>query len=224
MTSGQELTHLNLANKFVEVFKRDPRPGYGRRMYEILQTVSSGAEFIEKIDPNSARSGACMRAGPIGFYYDQQKVLDMAALQASLTHNTPDGMMAAQAIALMTNLLVYGEKIPNSEIGQRIESILPNWAWGTDWVGPTSVMAIPCAHAAITAVKHGKTYRDVLERSVAFGGDVDTVAAMAMFAVSLTKLPNDLPLELYDNLEHGKIDGFGIPYLRNLDVQLRGIA
>ena len=44
-----EWTPLNIANKFVQVFKRDPRPGYARKFYEFLKEIKSGEEFLERI-------------------------------------------------------------------------------------------------------------------------------------------------------------------------------
>lgn len=52
------------------------------------------------------------------------------------------------------------------------------------------------------------------------GGDVDTVAAIAMGAVSLSNQHhNDLPQTLYDGLENGT---YGLEYLQELDERLVG--
>jgi ADP-ribosyl-[dinitrogen reductase] hydrolase len=214
-----------LADRFVSTFKRDERKGYGSRFYDLLMEVNDGAELLERLKPDSARSGACMRAGPIGLYGSTDMVFAQAKLQASITHNTPEGIMAAQAIAMMTHFFVCYRQGDTTSVpaplGSWLEQYVPGYDWSKDWTGPTTVMAIPCAHAAITAVKNGKSYRQVLEQCIAFGGDVDTIAAMAMFAVSLTDLPNDLPLELYENLENGT---YGREYLMGMDARLKTFA
>jgi ADP-ribosyl-[dinitrogen reductase] hydrolase len=66
LLSGRAWTGRNIADQFVEVFRRDPRQGYSRRTYALLNTVAGGDELIAGIDARSDRSGAAMRAGPIG--------------------------------------------------------------------------------------------------------------------------------------------------------------
>src|SRR5437867_1336250 len=46
LLSGQRWTAENLAERFVEVFWRDPREGYAGKFYEFLRIVRSGAEFL----------------------------------------------------------------------------------------------------------------------------------------------------------------------------------
>ena len=107
LVEGVEWTPLNIANKFVEVFKRDPREGYAGRFYQFLQEVKTGEEFLQKMHPESDKSGAAMRACPIGFIPDIQEVIRHATIQAKLTHNTPLGINAAVAAALMSHYFIY---------------------------------------------------------------------------------------------------------------------
>ena len=49
-----------------------------------------------------------MRAAPLGLYPDVAEVLARCALQAALTHNTPDGIRAAAGhTSLMTHFTYY---------------------------------------------------------------------------------------------------------------------
>src|SRR4051812_19828004 len=66
MLSGLKWGPEFLADKFVECFKRDERTGYAGRFYEFLKSVSDGEEFLRRIRPDSDKSGAAMRAAPIG--------------------------------------------------------------------------------------------------------------------------------------------------------------
>ncbi len=86
------------ADKFVACFKRDPRPGYARSFFDFLQEIESGAEFLEQMRPRSVTNGVAMRAAPLGVIKDLNKLLDIAELQASLTHNTEIGIKSAQAV------------------------------------------------------------------------------------------------------------------------------
>lgn len=92
MVSGAPWTPEVLAEAFVEVFKRDPREGYAQGFYHFLQSVNSGTEFLAKIRPDSDKSGAAMRACPIGIFSTISEVIEKSTLQARLTHDTPDGI------------------------------------------------------------------------------------------------------------------------------------
>ena len=72
--------------------------------------------------------------------------------------------------------------------------------------------------AAITAVAQAKSLSELLQTCVAFTGDVDTVAAIAMGAASMSReIVQDLPSALVDQLEDGE---FGRKYIVKLDKQL----
>lgn len=57
MIDNASWTKVNLANKFVECFKRDERLGYSKGFYSFLQSIQSGDEFLNKMKPNSAIIG-----------------------------------------------------------------------------------------------------------------------------------------------------------------------
>lgn len=54
-----------------------------------------------------------MRAGPIGLFNDLQDVVYYATIQASITHDTREGMLSAAAAALMVFYLRQGYSITN---------------------------------------------------------------------------------------------------------------
>lgn len=105
--SGAPWTPLMLAQHFVEALKRDPREGYAGRFYGFLQEVNDGEEFLARMKPYSDKSGAAMRAGPIGIYPDLKEVIERCQIQAAITHDTPAGINAAVAASLMTHYGLY---------------------------------------------------------------------------------------------------------------------
>ena len=115
MLAGFKWTPELLADRFVHAFKRDPREGYAGAFHQFLTEIRDGDEFLARIRPNSEKSGAAMRAGPIGLYPTIQDVMKQAARQAALTHDTPLGIRAAQAAALMTHYCHF-------QLGPRISS------------------------------------------------------------------------------------------------------
>jgi ADP-ribosyl-[dinitrogen reductase] hydrolase len=158
-----------------------------------------------------------MRVSPIGLYADLNEVLRLAKLQASVTHDTPAGHMSASAIAAMVHYFVY-RLGPVKNLGTWLEEKVPGFAWSEGWNEWVSVQGIPCAAAAITAVMCSPPSMTlVLHNAVAVGGDVDTVAAMAMFSAAAAGFTKDLNPALYENLEGG---AYGYDYLKRLDAAL----
>jgi ADP-ribosylglycohydrolase len=217
LIADDPFTPEGLCGRFVETFRRDPRPGYGKRFHAALNQARTGAELKALMVPGSTRSGAAMRSGPIGLLGDLDAVLALADRQASVTHDSPEARASARAVAAMTHY--FARRIgPRAELGAFLERAVPGHPWTTpkrDWV---TVEGPDCAHAAVTAVTEAASLRDALIRSIAPGGDVDTVAAIALFAGSLCdELDDDLPRELHDGLENG---AFGRDYLAAVDETL----
>ncbi|WP_138497320.1 ADP-ribosylglycohydrolase family protein [Nostoc sp. PA-18-2419] len=209
-----------LAESFVRGFKRDPREGYARNFYHFLVQIQNGAEFLQKIRPDSDKSGAAMRAGPIGIYPTPEKVIEAATIQAAITHNTPDGIDAAVAAALMSHYFIYrlGAK---SKLAEFLETYVSG-QWSKPWRGEVKSKGWMSVRAAITAVMRNDSTSKLLQDCIAFTGDVDTVAAIALAAGSCSEeITQDIPQHLVTNLENG---AYGRDYLIQLDLQLMNLV
>lgn len=217
MLSGKPLTSINLWTHFLHAFKRDPRPGYAGRFYDILKKVNNVDELIRKIVPNSDKSGGAMRAPPCGFLPTVNEAIDLALQQASLTHATRDGMGAAAGAAAL--VWACRNNCDQSYLPQYLEDMLPGFHWTVPWEGPVGHPGLDSVKAALRAVESHNSLTEVLKASVAFTGDVDTVATIALAAASVhPQVVNDLPQTLYTGLEpQGK---FGLDYLMDLDSKL----
>lgn len=205
-----------LADKFVQAFKRDPREGYARGFYAFLQHVRDGKQFLREIRPDSEKSGAAMRAAPLGIYSTIPLVIERCTGQAALTHNTPGGINAAVAVALTTHYLLYNLG-PKKALGSFLQRHVPG-DWITPWHGKVGSPGMASARAAVTALIRCEKMSDLLQTCIRFSGDVDTVAAMALPAGSCSKeIVQDLPAVLIDTLENGP---YGRDYIRALDAKL----
>jgi len=214
--SGEPWRPEMLANRFVEVFKRDPREGYASGFYAFLQQVRDGKQFLHEMKPDSEKSGAAMRAAPLGIYSTIPVVIERCTIQAALTHNTPGGINAAVAIALTTHYLLYNLG-PKRALSSFLERHVPG-NWTTPWHGKVSGEGIVCTRAAVTALMRCEKMSDLLQTCIRFSGDVDTVAAMALAAGSCSKeITQDLPASLLSTLENGT---YGRDYIRALDTKL----
>ena len=216
VVSGAAWTREMLAERFVEAFKRDPREGYAGSFYEFLTRVRSGADFLREIRPDSDKSGAAMRAGPIGVYPSVTEVLERCTLQARITHDTPDGIRAACAAALMTHYFLY-RLGPRERLGRFLEQYVEG-EWSTPWQGKVKAKGWMSVQAAVTAVLRNDRMGALLRDCIAFTGDVDTVATIALAAGSCcSEIVQDLPQHLVLALENGP---YGRDYLVGLDKAL----
>jgi ADP-ribosylglycohydrolase len=209
-----------LATRFVETFKRDPREGYASRFYQFLLKIRDGREFLEAINWTSDKSGAAMRAAPMGVFPTVEKVIEAATIQAAITHNTPDGINAARAAALMSHYFIY-QLGPKRELGKFLTAYVSG-EWSKPWQGEVKSKGWMSVRAAITAVVRNDSLSELLQDCIAFTGDVDTVAAIALAAASCSdEIIQDLPAHLIAGLENGP---YGRDYIIELDRQLMNVA
>jgi ADP-ribosylglycohydrolase len=216
LLSGEAWTAENLAARFVAVYHRDPRPGYASRFYSFLQNVHSGAEFLATIRADSDRSGAAMRAAPLGVLPSIDEVMERCRVQAVVTHNTPAGIDAALAAALMAHYCLY-QIGPKQWLPMFLENHVPG-QWLIPWVGKVGEQGLMSVRAAVTALVRNWRLSSLLRDCIAFTGDVDTVATVALAAASCSvEYEQDLPADLLLMLENGT---YGRDYLAALDRQL----
>jgi len=216
IVDGSPWTEERLAGKFVEVFHRDPREGYAGGFYAFLKKTRTGEAFLANIRPDSDKSGAAMRASPIGVYPSIDAVIERSSLQAALTHNTPDGINAAVAASLMTHYFLYGLGAKKDLPDFLVEHVPGNWH--EPWMGEVGSRGWMSVRAAIASVVRHESLAAVLKSAVAWGGDTDTVAAIALATGSCCQeLVPDLPDRLFHDLEKGQ---YGLPFLRELDKAL----
>lgn len=218
ITNDIEWKPINIADKFVECFKRDERTGYAGRFYDFLKSVQDGSEFLKRIKPESDKSGAAMRSMPIGIYPAIDEVLEKSEIQAKTTHNTTDGIQSSQASSLFAHYFIYdvGKK---AEVGLWLEEQFnSSHKWNEDYIGKVKSKGWMSVRAAITAVKRNHKMSELLIDCINFTGDVDTVATIALAAASNSnEYQQDLPQNLIVTLENGK---YGQDYLIELDKKL----
>lgn len=220
LVEGTPWTPFYIAQQFVTAFHRDPREGYASSFHGFLKKTTTGDDFLANIRPHSDKSGSAMRAGPIGVLPDLWMVLDYAKVQAKVTHDTPDGIAAAQAAALMTHYFLY-RLGPTADLGQFLERHVPG-QWSAEWYGKVGPKGWMSVRAAVTAVQRNDSLAELLADCVSFSGDVDTVATIALAAASGSEEhAKDLPPALVGGLENGP---YGRDYLIGLDARLLALG
>ena len=205
-----------LAERFVRAFKRDPREGYAKGFYALLQQVRDGEELLARIRPHSDKSGAAMRAAPVGLFPSVSEVIRCCELQAAITHNSRDGIAAAVAVSLTAHYFLY-RLGPKSGLGSFLESHLPG-SWSKPPGRRVGSKGLDSARAATGMIMVHNCLSQLLRSCVALTGDTDTVASIALACAACSEeVSRDLPRQLLQGLENGP---YGRDYLARLDEHL----
>ena len=154
---------------------RYPNGGYGGRF----------SDWLSADDPQpygSFGNGSAMRVSPVGWLCGtMEDTLHMARLTAEVTHNHPEGIKGAQAIAAGVFLARAGQD-KDAILRSLTERFHYDLTRTLDEIRPTYGFYEICQKSvpeAIRAFYEGETYEDVIRRAVALGGDSDTIACMA---------------------------------------------
>jgi ADP-ribosylglycohydrolase len=131
---------------------------------------------------NSFGNGSAMRVSPVGWAFDTvEETLRQAKASAEITHNHPEGIKGAQAVALAIFSSRNGankEQI-RSEITKRFGYDL---SFTLDEIRPTYHFDETCQRTvppAIVAILKSNDFEDAVRNAVSLGGDADTLAAIA---------------------------------------------
>ena len=157
-----------------EYGKRHPYAGYGGMFLRWLMSNSS--------EPyNSFGNGSAMRVSPVGFACTSlEEVLREAERSAAVTHNHPEGIKGAQAIAAAIFLAREGES--KGKIQEYIESTFSyNLQQTIDEIRPYYSFDDTCPGSitqSIIAFLESENYEDAIRRAVSLGGDSDTLGCM----------------------------------------------
>jgi ADP-ribosylglycohydrolase len=158
-----------------EFGRRYPNAGYGEGFRAWLHAPQPGPY-------RSFGNGSAMRVSPIGLAYDHETdVLQMAKQSAIVTHDHPEGVKGAQAVALA----VFKARMGESKDAIR-EALASRFAYDlsstTDEIRPTYGFDVSCHGSvpqAIVAFLDSNGVEHAIRLAVSLGGDSDTQAAIA---------------------------------------------
>ena len=130
---------------------------------------------------NSFGNGAGMRISPVGLFFDNETDLfKYSDMVTAISHNHPEGLKGARAIALCMFLGRSGSS--KTEIKERISSEFGyNLNQKCDVISKTNTFDETCqvtVPQAITAFLESTDFEDAIRLAVSIGGDTDTIAAM----------------------------------------------
>jgi ADP-ribosylglycohydrolase len=158
-----------------ELGNRYPNAGYGGNF-------SAWLREDEPMPYNSWGNGAGMRVSPVGLYARTlDEALALAALTASVSHNHPEGVKGAQAIASSVFLAKEGKE--KAKIKAYLETTFDyNLDRTIAEIRPLYDFDVSCQGSvpeAIIAFLEGNSFEEVIRLAISLGGDSDTIGAMA---------------------------------------------
>ncbi|HFU3946089.1 TPA: ADP-ribosylglycohydrolase family protein [Streptococcus suis] len=150
-----------------------PRAGYGPQFKKWIESKDS--------DPyNSFGNGSAMRVSACGHVGKSlEETLDLAERVASVTHNHPEGIKGAQAVAGAIFLARTGKT--KEEIRQFVTDHFYNLDFTLDAIRPTYQFDSSCQGSvpqAIVAFLEATDFEDAIRNAISLGGDSDTLAAI----------------------------------------------
>lgn len=154
---------------------------YGLWHHELSTTFKEWIKNKKREPYNSYGNGSAMRVIPVGWYAKTlDECLELAKITAEVTHNHPEGIKGAQAVASIIWLIRQGKSY-----GFILDYVKKTFKYN---IKPyldvkanhkyecTCPRSIP---ASISCWLDADSYEDCIRKAVSLGGDADTEAAIA---------------------------------------------
>ena len=175
--------------------KAYPHAGYG----------SSFRWWLHSNNPKPYESygnGSAMRVSAAGWMYDTlERTRQVAVASADVTHNHPEGIKGAEAVASVIFLARNGktkQEIKDYivrefgyDLSRTVDEIRPDY-----YHQESCQKTVP---EAITAFMEGNSFEDVLRTAVSLGGDCDTLTDIAC---AMAEAFYGMPENLRDEVRH----------------------
>jgi ADP-ribosylglycohydrolase len=131
---------------------------------------------------NSWGNGSAMRVSPVGWAFDTlEEVLAEAKRSADVTHNHPEGVKGAQAVAAAVFLArtgkgkdairEYVEREFGYDLSGKLDDIRADYSFDVSCQG-----SVP---QSIVAFLESTDFEDAVRNAISLGGDADTMACIA---------------------------------------------
>lgn len=152
-----------------------PNAGYGKSFKRWMTSFEEGPY-------ESWGNGSAMRVSPVAYAFETiEEVLAEAERSAEVTHNHPEGIKGAQAIASAVFLARKGKT--KEEIKNYIESQFGYYLGGSvEAIRPLYRFDVSCQGSvpqSIICFLESYDFESAVRNAISLGGDTDTMACMA---------------------------------------------
>lgn len=157
-----------------EIGRQYPDAGYGALFYRWLMNDAAGPY-------GSYGNGSAMRVSPVA--YAAASLADaerLAKWSAEVTHDHPEGIRGAQAVAAAVYLARTGSG--RDAIRAYIEEKYYDMDFTLDGIRPSYRYDVTCQGSVPQAIEcflEAEDFEDTIRNAISLGGDGDTLAAMA---------------------------------------------
>jgi len=188
------LKNIDYATSLKTFGTKFPDAGYGASFFRWI--------FSSDMKPyNSWGNGSAMRVSPVGFAFSSvEEVLKEAQKSAEVTHNHPEGIKGAQAVALAIYLARSGKNKAaikaeichrfGYDLDRKLDDIRPHYTFDVSCQG-----SVP---ESIIAFLEGNNFEDTIRKGISLGGDSDTIACIAG-GIAQAFYP-DIPKDIISNV------------------------
>jgi ADP-ribosylglycohydrolase len=204
--ADEKIVKDNLIKSMKEWGNRIPNAGYGGMFYRWL--------FEDRTEPyGSFGNGSAMRVSSVGWLYDSlERTREVARWTAEVTHNHPEGIKGAEAVATVIYLARNG--FDKAYIRRYvIDNFDYDLSRTCDEIRPGYHHVETCQQTvpeAITAFLEGEHFTDVIRTAVSLGGDCDTLTDIAAaMGEAYYGCPQELRKECEDRIEKEMIEVLG---------------
>ena len=191
-----EFKHI-LAERMKEIGLQYPDAGFGKRFYQWM--------IMDEDEPyGSNANGSAMRVSPTAWAVDTlDDVLTLAKWSAEITHDHPEGIKGAQAVAAAVFLARNGAD--KDEIRNYVEDNFYDLAFTVDSIRDTYEYDVTCEGSvpqAIVCFLDSEDFEDAIRNAISLGGDGDTIACIAgAIAEAYYGIPEDIEEEVFDYID-----------------------
>jgi ADP-ribosylglycohydrolase len=194
------LNGKDYASTFKQYARKYPYAGFGGMFFKWVKSNS--------LEPyNSFGNGSAMRVSPVGFAFDtMEEVLAEAKRSAEVTHNHPEGIKGAQAVA--ATIFLAREKESKSKIKEFIEKNFGyNLSQTLAEIRPHYYFDETCEGSvpqAIISFLESDSYEDAVRKAISLGGDSDTLGCMTggIAQAYYKTIPDYIIKEVKNRLDH----------------------
>ena len=187
-----------------------PSAGYGYHFFRWIKSDFMGAY-------NSFGNGSAMRVSPVAWVANSlEQAETLAKWSAEVTHNHPEGIKGAQAVAAAIYLARTGKS--KAEIKDYIEKHYYKLDFTLDEIRPKYQFDVTCQGSVPQAIQcflEATDFEDAIRNAVSLGGDGDTQAAMAgAIAEAFYEIPEDIKQKGLEYIK-GAARGYYSTYIKN---------
>lgn len=186
-----------LAEKFREIGLLYPDAGFGGRFYRWMVTQ-------EDRPYGGNTNGSAMRVSPVAWAADTLADAErLAKWSAEITHDHPDGIKGAQAVAAAVFLARTGAS--KEAIRAYIEEKYYDLSFTLAEIRPGYRFELTCEGSvpqAIVSFLEAEDFEDAVRNAISLGGDGDTQACIAgAIAEAFYGIPEPLQEEIFDYID-----------------------